>query len=140
MNFYTKIVELIKSNYSKVIASIINIFNMIRVRKVAYLIYALVAFVLLFFVQLLIVEYNVKKSNENQEMILETLESLDAEINKTQVLILESEVERLKITNNVISNDAEYQLRMNGYKDRINELKRKYNYENDEYNFNFLLD
>ena len=147
MNFYTKLINSISELYQKVKASVtvyslqfiqsfINIFNKMKsISKATYFFYSLIALSILFFVELLLIESYVKKVQKSQIEIFESLDNLDQQVKDAKVLILEGEVERLRVKSDVIQNDAAYQLRMNAYRERIDELKKRYNDKTDYFGF-----
>lgn len=147
MNFYTKLINSISELYQKVkalvtvyslqfIQSFINIFNKMKsISKATYFFYSLIALSILFFVELLLIESYVKKVQRSQIEIFESLDNLDQQVKDAKVLILEGEVERLRVKSDVIQNDAAYQLRMNAYRERIDELKKRYNDKTDYFGF-----
>jgi uncharacterized protein Yka (UPF0111/DUF47 family) len=147
MNFYTKLINSISELYQKVkasavvyslqfIQSFVNIFNKMKsISKATYFFYSLIALSILFFVELLLIESYVKKVQKSQIEIFESLDNLDQQVKDAKVLILEGEVERLRVKSDVIQNDAAYQLRMNAYRERIDELKKRYNDKTDYFGF-----
>lgn len=147
MNFYTKLINSISELYQKVkasaalyslqfIQSFVNIFNKMKsISKATYFFYSLIALSILFFVELLLIESYVKKVQRSQIEIFESLDNLDQQVKDAKVLILEGEVERLRVKSDVIQNDAAYQLRMNAYRERIDELKKRYNDKTDYFGF-----
>lgn len=147
MNFYTKIINSISELFQKLkasavmyslqfIQSFVNIFNKMKsISKATYFFYSLIALSILFFVELLLIESYVKKVQKSQIEIFEGLDNLDKQVKDAKVLILEGEVERLRVKSDVIQNDAAYQLRMNAYRERIDELKKKYHDKTDYFGF-----
>ena len=147
MNFYTKLINSISELYQKVkasavvyslqfIQSFVNIFNKMKsISKATYFFYSLIALSILFFVELLLIESYVKKVQKSQIEIFESLDNLDQQVKDAKVLILEGEVERLRVKSDVIQNDAAYQLRMNAYRERIDELKKRYHDKTDYFGF-----
>ena len=108
--------------------------NYLNFSKAAMFFYAAIMFIIFLTVLLISSRINSKRIASTQIEIVEHLKSIESEISATKVLILESEIERIKIDKDVTEDDAKFKKQLKQYQEKIKILKNKYNENETDFN------